>query len=165
MGIRHGRFASLLVAGACLVLATRASPAAAQAGGHPVISARSFTGGSAVTSVTGAVQFEQDVPINTQASFGDGTSTWLQFGVSGAETPNVLITYGETGETGIIVGKGKFSATAGVTPGVTPPECTGKTEVTPAQVSGEYHCPDVVSYNAKTGKMDKVDIAVRFTAK
>ena len=164
MGILHGRFASMLVAGACLVFGTRASPAAAQTGGHPVISARSFTGGSAVTSVTGAVQFEQDVPINSQASFGDGTSTWLQFGVSGAETPNVLITYGETGETGIIVGKGKFSATAGVNPGETP-ECTGKTDVTPAQVSGEYHCPGVVSYNVKTGKMDKVDIAVRFTAK
>jgi hypothetical protein len=164
MRIQHEHVASLLVAGSLLASAVRASPAAAQSGGHPVISARSFTGGSAATRVTGAVHFEQEVPINTQASFGDGTSTWLQFGVSGAETPNVLITYGETGETGIIVGRGKFSATAGVTPGATP-ECTGTTEVTPTQVSGDYRCPGIVSYDAKTGTMGKVDIAVRFTAR
>ena len=165
MGIHGGHFASLLVAVLSLLLAARASPAAAQTGGQPAISARSFTGGSAASTVTGTVRFEQDVPINAQASFGDGTMTWIQFGVSGAETPNVLITYNsESGETGITVGRGKFIATAGVAPGETP-QCTGKTEVTPTQVSGDYRCPGLDSYDAATGTMGKVDIAVRFTAK
>jgi hypothetical protein len=150
------------VAAACLAAAST-SPAASQAGAPPTISARSFTGGSAAVTVTGTVEFTQDVPLNAQASFGDGEKTWIQFGASGAETPNALLTYGD-GEVGVSVGRGRFVATAGIMVGDTP-QCSGSAEVTAALVSGHYSCPGIVSYDAKTGKMGKVNIDVRFTAK
>src|SRR4051794_18486971 len=95
-------------AAVALVASLIAAPAAAQTDTFPTISQRQYSGGSAKVTVTGATRISQEIPINTQASFGDGTSTWLQFGISGAADPNVLITYGETKETGIIVGQGKF---------------------------------------------------------
>jgi hypothetical protein len=45
------------------------------------------------------------------------------------------------------------------------PQCSGGTEVTGTLVSGHYTCPDIVSYDSRTGKMGKVKIEVRFTAK
>lgn len=153
---------SLVAAG--LLLAAAASPAGGQTGGLPKISARQFTGGSAKVTVRGSLQIDQDVPINTQASVGDGEMTWLQFGASGSETPNALITYGETGELGVSVGKGKFVATAGNVPGEAP-QCSGKTDVTKSSVAGSYICKGVTSHDAATSKMGKVDIEVRFTTK
>jgi hypothetical protein len=100
------------VAAAGLVLAAHASPAGGQSDKIPTISARQYVGGSAKVTVTGTVKIDQDVAINTQASISDGEMTWLQFGVSGSEAPNALITY-QPGEVGITVGKGKFIATAG----------------------------------------------------
>ena len=146
-----------------LILAAGVSPAAGQHG-YPAISARQFAAGSAKVTVSGSAQIDQDVPINTQASFGDGGMTWLQFGASGSEAPNALITYGETGEVGVSVGQGKFIATAGNTPGEKP-QCSGKTEVIATLVSGTYTCKGVTSHDGTTGKMGKVDIALRFTAK
>ncbi len=151
------------IVAASLVLAA-ASPALGQADGYPTISSRQFVGGSAKVTVTGATQIDQEVPINTQASFGDGEMTWLQFGVSGSESPNALITYGESGEVGVSVGPGKFVATAGNPPGEKP-QCLGKTKVTGTLVSGNYTCRGISSHDGTTGKMGKVDIAVRFTAK
>jgi hypothetical protein len=150
-------------AAAGLVLAALASPAAAQTGVVPTVSGRTFTAGSAKVTVTGSFQIDQDIPINVPASFGDGGMTWIQFGVSGADAPNALITY-QPGEMGIITGKGKFIATAGVMAGETP-QCSGKSEVTRALVSGHYTCIGIASYNPATGKMGKVDIEVTFTAK
>jgi hypothetical protein len=152
------------IAAAALVLAAGAAPLLAQASAYPAISARQFTGGSAHVAVTGAAKIEQEVPINQQASIGDGEVTWLQYGASGSESPNSLITYGQTGEVGVSVGQGKFIVTAGVTPGEKP-QCDGKTEVTASLVSGNYTCRGVTSYDAATGKMGKVDVIVRFTAK
>jgi hypothetical protein len=80
---------------------------------YPPISARTFTGGSATVRVSGATSIEAEVPINTQASIGDGEVTWLQFGVSGADSPHALITYGQTGEVGVSVGQGKWIVTGG----------------------------------------------------
>ena len=157
----HPARSSIIAAG--LVMAASASPARSQTGAPPTISSRSFTGGSAAVTVAGSVRFTQDIPINAQASIADGGMTWLQFGASGASEPNALITYGETGEIGISVGRGKFVTTAGITPGETP-QCSGKTEVTASAVSGRYTCPGIVSYDATSGKMGKVDIEVRFTA-
>ena len=97
------------------------------------------------------------------ASIGDGEMTWLQFGVSGADTPNALITYGN-GEVGVSLGRGKFVVTTGIAPGEAP-QCAGNTTVTGAAVAGHYTCPGVVSYDAGSGKMGKVDVEVRFTAK
>jgi len=151
------------VAAAGLVLAVLASPAGGQTGGFPTISSRYFAGGSAKVTVSGSVRIDQEVAINTKASFGDGEMTWLQFGASGSEAPNALITYGD-GEVGITVGKGKFVATAGIVAGEAP-QCSGTVQVTGASVSGHYTCAGVVSHDGATGKMGKVDIEIRFTAK
>jgi hypothetical protein len=146
-----------------LLLAIVPSRASGQSGPPPAISKRQFTGGSAKVTVSGSATIDQEIAINDKASYGDGTMTWLQFGVSGAAEPNVLITYGETGETGIIVGKGKFTATGGIIPGGES-QCTGKVQVTATSISGDYAYVGVTSLDAAF-KMGKVDIKVRFTAK
>ena len=103
----------------------------------PKISGRSFVSGSARVTVTGSFQIDADVAINATASFGDGEMTWIQFGVSGAEEPNALITYGDQG-IGIIVGLGKNTATA--EPLAEGAACTGEVNVTTSSVSGQYTC-------------------------
>jgi hypothetical protein len=155
------RFSSSAAA-AALALAAVASPALGQTGGFPTISARQYTGGSAKLTVKGAVQFEEEVAINTQASISDGEMTWLQFGASGAESPNALITYGN-GEVGVSVGRGKFTVIAGNPPGETP-QCAGKAEVTASSITAHYTCKGVTTYDSGSGKMGKVDIEVKFTA-
>ncbi|MGH7511423.1 MAG: hypothetical protein ACREOQ_00730 [Gemmatimonadales bacterium] len=152
-----------LVVAIGLVASLVAAPAAAQADTFPTISGRTYSGGSAKLTVTGAAKISSEIPINTQASFGDGTSTWLQFGASGSAEPNVLVTYGETKETGIIVGQGKFTATGGIMPGEKS-ECSGKATVTANLVTGEYACTGLTSMNAD-GSMGTVNIKVSFTAK
>jgi hypothetical protein len=128
----------------------------------PKLSARTFVSGSAKVTVTGSFQIDTDVAINAPASFGDGEMTWIQFGVSGAAEPNALITYGDQG-IGIIVGLGKNTATA--EPSGEDAACTGEVTVTATSVAGQYACTGVASYNPGTGKMGKVNITVRFTAK
>jgi hypothetical protein len=136
--------------------------AAAQTDGFPTISGRYFTGGSAKVTVTGSTTITQEIPINTQASFGDGESTWLQFGASGAAEPNALITYSQTKETGITIGEGKFIVTGGILNGEKP-ECSGKVSVTATLISGTYACTGLTSKQA-SGGMGTVDIKVTFTA-
>ena len=80
-----------------------------------------------------------------------------------AGAPNALITYGETGEIGITVGRGKLMATGGIMPGEES-ECSGKVKVTATLISGEYVCAGVTSFDPATG-LGTVDIKVRFTAK
>lgn len=145
-----------------LLLAASAFPAESQPT-IPTISQRTFTGGSARVVVTGSFQVDQDIPINTQASFGDGEMTWLQFGVSGSAEPNALITY-QPQEVGISASVGKRIATAGIMVGEKS-ACTGKAEVTPTSVTGQYTCTGVTSYDPTTGKMGTVKIEVRFIAK
>jgi hypothetical protein len=140
------------------------SPGLAQKAAYPPISARQFTEGSIEVTVTGSEKIKAEIPINKEASIGDGEMTWLQYGASGSESPNSLITFGQTGEVGVSVGRGKFIVTAGVMPGEKP-QCDGKTEVGPTLISGNYTCRGITSYDAKTGKMGSVDVAVRFTAK
>ena len=151
------------VALAGLVLSSFASPARGQdAPGYATISARQFAGGSAHVTVTGSVEIDQEVPINVQASIADGEYTWLQFGDSGSEEPNALITYGY-GEVGVSVGRGKFVVTAGNVPGEEP-QCSDTVEVTDALVSARYTCAGITSYDSATGEMGEVDIDIRFTA-
>jgi hypothetical protein len=159
--MRRIPFLSSAVA-AGLLLAVGSSPAAGQTGAHPPISTRQFKGGSVTVTVTGSAKIDQEVPINTKASFGDGEMTWLQFGVSGSEEPNVLITYGQSGETGVGVGRGKFIAIGEIMPGEKS-QCSGDVKVTGVSVSGQYTCTGVVSHEPGAG-MGKVDIKVRFTA-
>lgn len=151
------------LARAGLVVTVLASPASGQTGGYPTISSRQFVAGSAKVTVSGSVQIDQEVAINTQASFGDGEMTWLQFGAAGSEAPNALITYGN-GEVGVTVGRAKFLATGGIITGEESP-CSGTVEVTGTLVSGHYTCVGLVSHDAATSKMGKVDIEIRFTAK
>jgi hypothetical protein len=158
---RLAPFAQVVTLG--LVLCLLVPSAAAQTDGFPTISGREFTGGSAKVTVTGSTTITQEIPINTVASFSDGESTWLQFGASGAAEPNALITYGQTKEIGIIIGKGKFAVTGGIMPGEKS-ECSGKASVTATLISGDYVCTGLVSKEA-AGGMGKVDVKVSFTAK
>lgn len=147
----------------CLILTLLPEPAGGQTSGFPTISARQYKGGSARVTVSGSATIDQEIPLNTQASISDGEVTWLQFGDSGSETPNALITYGQTKEIGISVGKGKFVATGGIMPGEKS-QCSGKVEVTATAIAGEYTCAGLTSYDAATGAMGKVDLKVRLTA-
>lgn len=144
------------------VLVLGARPAAAQA--YPPISARQFKSGSVKIVVTGSFSINADVPINAQASIGDGDMTWLQFGVSGSNAPEALITYGDNKETGITVGSGKQVATGGMMPGEKP-TCTGSVQVTATLISGHYVCKGLSSHNSSTGSLGKVDVEVTFTAR
>src|SRR5262245_7923771 len=108
------------VAALALVALGAVQPVPAQEQAYPPISARQFTAGSIEVRVTGSQSIDATIPINFQASIGDGEVTWLQYGASGSESPNSLITYTQTGEVGVSVGKGKFIVTAGVTPGEKP---------------------------------------------
>jgi hypothetical protein len=139
------------------------SPAAAQVSGFPTISGRTFTSGSAKVTVTGSTKIAKEIPINTQASFGDGESTWLQYGASGSAEPNALITYSQMKEIGITIGEGKFIATGGIMNGEKP-QCSGTVSVTATLVSGEYKCSGITSKQA-SGGMGEVNIEVQFTAK
>jgi len=146
-----------------LLLALPGGPLCAQ--GFPAISQRMFTDGSARVTVTGAFSFNEDVAINKQASFSGGDMTWLQFGASGGPETNATITYNQDSkETGIIVARGKLTATGGIAPGE-PSECTGRVEVSATLMAGRYSCRGVTSYDPATGKMGKVDIDISFTAK
>jgi hypothetical protein len=155
---------SLFVGAAVLLtLAGLPAAAAAQTSGFPTISQRQYTGGSAKVTVTGSAKIDTEIPLNAQASVSDGESTWLQFGASGSAEPNALITYGDTKEIGITVGKGKLIATGGIMPGEKS-DCAGKVQVTETLISGEYTCKGLTSYVPGEG-MGKVDIKVTFTAK
>lgn len=122
----------------------------------PVISARSYISGSSKILVTGSFQVNEVVAINKQASMSDGEMTWLQFGVSGAETPNALLTISPD-EVGITVSRGKWVATAGAE------VCKGKMVVTAVSVLGRYSCPGVSAHNPGVTGLGKVDIEFAFT--
>lgn len=154
------RLSLLLASIGALVLGARS--AAGQA--YPPISARQFTGGSVKIVVTGSFSINADVPLNVQASIGDGEMTWLQFGVSGSSAPEALITYGQNKETGITVGSGNNVATGGMMPGEKP-TCSGKVEVTATLISGHYVCKGLSSHNSSSGKLATVDVEVTFTAR
>jgi hypothetical protein len=125
----------------------------------PVISARNYVSGSAKTKVTGTFSIDEDIAINTQASISDGSMTWLQYGASGAETPNILVTVNkDLNEIGINVGKGKPTST------VTAADCKGGMEVADKLVTGHYTCKGAASYDPRSGAMGQVDIEVSFTA-
>jgi hypothetical protein len=148
--------------GVALCLATLPVSASAQAY-YPPISGRTFTSGSIDITVTGAFTMNATVAINKQASFGDGEMTWLQFGIDAGAAPNALITYTTMGEVGIIVQQGLVKGVTGIG-GNEKPWCTGKLDVKPKMLTGDYTCVGVPSHDKATDKMGKVNIAVKFTA-
>jgi len=123
----------------------------------PVISGRSYVSGSATVKVTGAFSFNAVIPINKQASFGDGRMTWIQYGDSGSKQPNLLVTV-SLYELGFGIGLGKNVTTAGGE------DCTGSMDVKPTMITGKYKCPGITSYNPDTGQMGKVDFEIDMTA-
>jgi hypothetical protein len=134
-------------------------PAADQGAGNvPVISARSYVSGSAKVTVTGSFQISEDIAINVQASYSDGEMTWLQYGASGSEAPNLLVSV-SLDEVGLIVGRGKQTATAIVE------ACTGEMDVTRNSITGHYKCLGVTSHDPRVAGLGKVNIEIRFTAK
>lgn len=150
----------ILVVGVVLSLTMRDAKGQA----YPDISARQFKSGSVKIVVTGSFSVNADVPLDAQASIGDGEMTWLQFGVSGSAAPQALITYGANKETGIAVGSGKNVATGGMMPGEKP-TCTGTVQVTASLISGRYVCKVLSSHDSSTGKLPTVDVEVAFTAR
>jgi hypothetical protein len=139
--------------------AVRSPQSAAAPQNVPTISQRNYVSGSAKTKVTGAFSIDDDIAINTQASISDGSMTWLQYGASGAETPNILITVNQDlQEIGINVARGKATST------VTTADCKGGMEVTDKSVTGHYTCAGGTSYDPRTSAMGQVDIEVSFTA-
>jgi hypothetical protein len=143
-----------LLLSAVALLAAIATPAEAQV---PQISKRTFSDGTAKLKVTGTFSLDEEIGINRQASIADEGQTWLQYGSSGSDSANVLVTV-QPYEVGISPGKGKQNATAGAD------NCKGKLVVTAALVTGNYKCTGVTSYDQKTRKMGKVDIEISFTA-
>jgi hypothetical protein len=147
-----------------LLLAIVAASAAAQTAGVPAISQRAYVSGSAKVTYTGAGKMDEEIPLNTKASYSDGSMTWLQFGASGAAEPNALITYNaESGETGVTAARGKFGVIAGIMAG-DPSSCTGKATVTATSIVGEYKCVGATTYDSGSGSMGKVDMTIKFTA-
>ena len=118
---------------------------------------RGYVGGSAKVTVSGSFKINADIPINKQASMSDGEMTWLQYGVSGAAEPNMLLTVSSY-EVGFGVARGKAMATAGAE------DCTGDMVVGERQINGKYSCKGVTSYDPSTGQMGTVDIEIQFTA-
>jgi hypothetical protein len=151
---------SLLVRATAIALggALLASSASGQTPAKvPSISARQYTSGSARLTVTGSFRIDEDVKLNTMASVSDGEYTWLQFGASGSDSANGLVTIGEGG-VGIGPGLGKNGATAELE------HCKGKLDITSSLVSGTYTCTGVTSYNSATRKMGTIELKIRFTA-
>jgi len=151
------RRTSLLASVSACALAAALLPAPAAGQKLPKISTRMYAGGSATLTVTGSFRVDQDVALNKVASFSDGDYTWLQFGASGSDSANVLVTIGD----GIGIGPGLGKNTA-IAEG---DHCKGTLEVSASAVSGTYTCTGVTSYNTSTRKMGTIDLKIRFTAK
>ena len=123
----------------------------------PVISGRTYISGSAKVTVTGTFQFDTVIPINKEASFSDGEMTWIQYGVSGSEQPNMLVTVSHE-EVGFGIGLGKKVSVAGGE------QCSGDMDVKPTMVIGHYKCPGITSYDPRDGKLGKVTFEIDMTA-
>jgi hypothetical protein len=140
-----------------ITLAVVLSASASDQGKVPRISARTYSSGSATVTVTGSFQVAADIPINRQASFSDGEMTWLQYGASGSQAPNALVTV-NLYEIGINVGLGKQTTIVGAD------ECTGSLDVTGNSISGHYKCRGAPSHDPRVLQLGNVNIDIRFTA-
>jgi hypothetical protein len=130
----------------------------------PTISARTYTTGSAVVTVTGSFSYTADIPINKEASTSDGEMTWLQFGASGSSQPNALLTFNAgSNEVGISASRGLAIATGGFIAGQKS-DCSGTIDVKPNLIEGHYTCRELTSYDPGTRKMGTVNVDVKFKA-
>ena len=139
------------------------APQAGKSGPSEVvrISPRTYKDGSATVKVSGFFAANGSPRLNVPASFTADGSTWLQYGVSGAQELNVLITNAEdSGENGVNIGVGSYTVTGTSTSG----ECKRRFEVTPTKVTGHYQCKGSTGYDKASGQMGKVDIEVDFDA-
>ena len=131
-------------------------------GGEAIkISNRTYTGGSTTVKVSGFFSVGGTQAINQPASITDDGHTWLQYGASGAQELNVLVTNSEDlAENGVNIGIGSYTVTATSTSG----ECTVKFDVEPSLVNGHYSCKGSTGYDKASGQMGKVDVEVDFNA-
>jgi hypothetical protein len=139
------------------------APQAGRSGTSEVvrISPRTYKAGSATVRVSGFFTANGSSQLNIPASTTADGSTWLQYGASGAQELNVLITNSEdSGENGVNVGVGSYTVTGTNTSG----ECQPRFEVTPTKVTGHYQCKGSAGYDKSTGKMGNVDVEVDFDA-
>jgi hypothetical protein len=130
---------------------------------YPPISARNLTKGSITITVTGAFTMNVTLPLSAKGGFGDGQMTWIPFGDAGTAAPNALITFTDMGEVGIHVAQGTLQAVGGIG-GNEKPWCTGKVDVKPKLITGEYSCIGISSHDKATDRMGKVNVTVKFTA-
>ena len=125
------------------------------------ISNRTYTSGSTKVEISGFFEVDGSQQLNKPASITDDGSTWLQYGVSGAQELNLLFTNSEDlAENGVNIGVGPYTVTGTSTSG----ECQPAIDVTAAKVSGHYSCKGSTGYNKSTGQMGKVNIEVDFEA-
>ena len=130
---------------------------------YPPISARNLPSGSIHITVTGAFAMNVTLPLSEKGGFGDGEMTWVPFGDAGTTAPNALITFTDMGEVGINVVQGTLQAVGGIG-GNEKPWCTGKLDVKPKLISGEYSCIGISSHDKATDRVGKVNVTVKFTA-
>lgn len=111
--------------------------------------------------MSGFFSVDANQDLNKPASITDDGQTWLQYGVSGAQELNVLVTNSEEMvENGVTIGVGPYTVTATSTSD----ECKVKFDVAPATVTGHYSCSGSTGYNKDSGQMGKVDLEVDFNA-
>ena len=148
---------SILPAFAAGALLSLHAPVAGQSNPFNSGAERFYKSGSAVIKVTGSFEFDQEIPITTNASYtADDGMTWLVYGDETSGEPFVIFTYGEYGY-GITVGRDNRNAVAEFD------MCKGKVDVTAGTVVGEYTCPEVDSMDRDFHAL-KLAITIRFTA-
>ena len=147
---------TLATVAAGLLLAVQV-PAFGQANPFASGAERYYKGGSARVTLTGAFEFDGELPLDTNASYtADDGQTWIVYGDQTPGKLNVIFTYNDYGY-GLGVGEGARVAIA------EGDLCEGDLEVTATTVSGRYTCPSVDSGGSRVG-MATVSISVEFTA-
>lgn len=126
-------------------------------GTFPPVSPRTFSSGQAEVKVTGSFTIDSTIALNLPASLSDGGMLWLQFGDSGATVPNSLITWSESGESGVQVGADGNTA-IGVDV-----DCRVDVRVEPVLIEGTFECPGIMALTA-AGGLGRVDVVVEFVA-
>ena len=147
---------SLLTVAAGLLLSVQV-PAFGQANPFASGAERYYKGGSARVTLTGAFDFDGELPLDPKASYtSDDGQTWIVYGDQTPGELNVIFTYSEYGY-GLGVSDGSRVAMA------EEDMCEAELEVTPTTVTGRYTCPSVDSGGSRVN-MAPVSITIEFTA-
>lgn len=124
----------------------------------PVISARTYTGGSVQLKVSGFFEVDGSQDLYKPASITADNHTWLQYGNSDLPGLDITVTSNES-ESGVSIGNAPYQVVG------TNDDCKITFDVTPTLVSGHFSCPDVTGYNQKSHQMGKVSVELTFNAR